>query len=262
LDFHSSKQASVQTVSAGWIIGADGIHSKVREFLIPDDKPPTFTGNVAWRGLINTKKLKRAPEARVHLAMAPGAHLVFYYVRGGSLLNYVAVREQDHWQEESWTCQGNLKELLTDFEGWSPELLELLSQSNPAACYRWALHDRAPLASWGRDQCLIMGDAAHPMLPFLAQGAAMAIEDAAVITQCFQRYKLGELDGSETIAKIEKLRIERTARVQAEARTNMKLYHLHNPLIRVPRDISLSLLGAIKPNFMQRKMSWLYDHRI
>lgn len=247
-----------RTTKADWVIGADGIHSVIRSSLSPINERDNarFTGNVAWRGLIPTEKLTSPPGPFAHLTMGPNAHLVFYYVKNGRYLNYVAVTERDDWREESWTSKGELYELLQDFKGWHESLTQILAQTDPSSCFRWALHDRDPLANWSHGKSLILGDAAHPMLPFLAQGAAMAIEDAYFLGECFKRFE------NEKIAQaFFQHRHPRTSRVQLEARKNMGIYHEANPVKRFVRDTGLQLFSHLYPEFMNKRLNWLYNYQ-
>ncbi|MCG8314767.1 MAG: FAD-dependent oxidoreductase [Pseudomonadales bacterium] len=242
-----------------WVIGADGIHSKVRDYVAPESKA-RFTGNVAWRGLVPVEKLSMPlrPDPCSNVIMGPGKHFVCYYVRGGSLVNYVAVMETDQWQEESWTIKADLDEMMNDFSGWNAQVREVLAHTNPDSCYRWALYDRDPLNSWRKDRCVILGDAAHPMLPFLAQGAGMAIEDASVLGRAFAAHK-DNID--KAIDVFIGYRKPRTTKVQLEARKNMKLYHFRNTFMQLGRDHYLKLRGEMNPEFFNRRLSWLFDYQ-
>lgn len=175
---------SGERLQADLVVGADGLRSRVREALFGPEAP-RFTGQVAWRGLIPAEKLKDAGIRPVaSLWMGPGAHFVHYYVRGGTLVNFVGVVERDDWREESWSSRGEAEDLRRDFAGWHPTVRRIVEAAPEDACFRWALFDRAPLAEWGRGAVTLLGDACHPTLPFLAQGACMAIEDAAVLAAC------------------------------------------------------------------------------
>ena len=134
---------------------------------------------------------------------------------------------------------------------------KLLEKSNPEKSYRWALHDREPLSSWSDGRCIILGDAAHPMLPFLAQGAAMGVEDAQALVHCFD-----SVPADAVGEKFFQLRGKRTARVQLTARKNMKVFHESNSLVRFVRDRVLSTMSVVYPEFMNRKLRWLYGYRL
>ena len=207
------------------LVGADGIHSTVRAELFGAEAP-AFTGNVAWRALVPARRL---PEGLIRpvatLWWGPRRHFVHYYVRGGTLVNCVGVVERADWEVESWTERGDcgaLEALKADFAGWHPDIQTLIDHMDWRSLYQWALYDRAPAARWGSGAVTLLGDACHPMLPFMAQGAAASIEDAAVLASCLgsgQRV-------AESLRRYEALRRPRTALIQRHARRNAKLFHL------------------------------------
>ena len=204
------------------LVGADGIHSTVRNGLFGAEAP-AFTGNVAWRALVSAECL---PKGRVRPVTScwwgPGRHFVHYYVRGGALVNCVCVVEKAGWEVESWTERGKPEELKADFAGWHADIQTLIDHMDPSALYKWALHDRPPLDPWGEGLVTLLGDACHPMLPFMAQGAATAIEDAAVLASCLA----AEEGTAASLRRYENLRRPRTAWIQARSRRNAKLFHL------------------------------------
>ncbi|MDX1693401.1 MAG: FAD-dependent monooxygenase [Ketobacteraceae bacterium] len=257
---HIDRDGDVSEEEFDYVIGADGIHSKVREYVEPASEA-RFTGNVAWRGLVPVKDLSPScrPDPCANLLMGPGAHVVYYYVRGGEAVNYVAVVETDQWQEESWTLKADVEEMLEDFVGWNAQTRDILAATNPDSCYRWALYDREPFQTWLRDQCVLLGDAAHPMLPFLAQGAGMAIEDAYALAACLEQHPDDLLKGTELYMV---RRRDRTAKVQLQARRNMKLYHVRNPMVQFCRHQYLSFLGKSNPEHFNKSLAWLYEYRV
>ena len=204
------------------LIGADGIHSSVRACLWGDQQVD-FTGNVAWRMLVPVNRLPEgliAPNATVW--WGPGKHFVHYLVRGGDYVNCVCVVEKAEWQAESWVAAGSMSELQADFAGWHDTIQQLLDQTDDGTLFKWGLFDRAPMRTWGIDRVSLLGDACHPTLPFMAQGAAMAIEDAAVLANCFS-------NGADVVAALrryEDLRKARTAGVQRGSRRNATVFHL------------------------------------
>ena len=204
------------------LIGADGIHSAVRAQLFGNDAP-RFTGNVAWRALVPAERLPTGlvrPMSTVW--WGPHKHFVHYYLRSGALVNCVCVVEKTGWEVESWTEPGDLEELKRDFAGWHEDIQALIDNMDPNSLYKWALHDRPPLPLWGKGAVTLLGDACHPTLPFMAQGAAMAIEDAAVLAGC-----LAADDAVPAgLRRYEDLRRVRTARIQKGSRRNAKLFHL------------------------------------
>ena len=211
-----------EKIKADIVIGADGIHSVVREKLF-EKKESSFTGNVAWRMLIPVDSLPRdliLPDTTVWLG--PKKHFVSYHVSGGKNLNCVCLVEQDGWTNESWSERGNIEDLREVYNGWNQTIETLLKIANPNTLYRWALHDRPPMKQWSKGRITLLGDAAHPMLPFLAQGAAMAIEDGAVLADCISSYK----DNEKSLKNFEQIRKPRTSFVQLAARRNAKILHL------------------------------------
>lgn len=230
------------------LIGADGIHSTVREALFGAEAP-RFTGNVAWRGLVPAGAV---PSGFVRPAASawwgPHKHFVHYYVRRGELINCVGVVEKRGWEVESWTEPGDLSELQADFAGWHETVRRLIDNMDPQACFKWALFDRPPMSAWSDGRVTLLGDACHPTLPFMAQGAAMAIEDAAVLARC-----LVEGDGvSGSLRRYESLRRARTARVQAGSRRNARLFHSSGP--------AAGLRNLIVGRASGRVMDWLYGY--
>jgi salicylate hydroxylase len=235
-------------VSGALLIGADGIHSSVRTGLFGAESP-RFTGNVAWRGMVPVERLPRGlinPVATIW--MGPGKHFVHYYVRSGRLVNCVCVVERRGWEVESWTERGELADLKRDFVGWHDTVQELIRNMDDEACYRWALFDRNPMRTWGEGRVTLLGDACHPTLPFMAQGAAMAIEDAAVLVDCVADAD----DVTEALMRYESLRRSRTARIQLGSRSNAKLFHLRPPYAWVRNRA----LGKAKGN----PMDWVFRY--
>ena len=204
------------------LIGADGIHSAIRAQLFGDDAP-RFTGNVAWRALVPAERLPTGLVRPVAAAWwGPHRHFVHYYLRSGALVNCVCVVEKTGWEVESWTERGEFEELKSDFAGWHEDIHTLIDNMDRDSLYKWALHDRAPMGRWGEGAVTLLGDACHPTLPFMAQGAAMAIEDAAVLAGC-----LVAADSVPAgLMRYESLRRQRTARVQNGSRRNARLFHL------------------------------------
>jgi salicylate hydroxylase len=235
------------------LLGADGIHSIVRATLLGPD-PARFTGQLAWRATLPAAALPRhlaAPEATVWVG--PGAHLVTYYLRGGELLNLVAVTERAERGEESWTEPGDPGALRTAFRGWHPQVTALLERVMQP--FRTALHDRAPLPRWSSGRITLLGDACHPMLPFLAQGAAMAIEDAATLGVLLPR-----LPVPEALARYEALRRPRTARVLEGAQANARRFHLAPGLRHLAAWGPPALASRLAPPLAAAVFDWLYGH--
>ncbi|MEJ2088409.1 MAG: FAD-dependent monooxygenase [Gammaproteobacteria bacterium] len=210
------------TREADLIVGADGIHSVVRAELWGAEKP-RFTGCVAWRALVPAERLPPGLIRPVTTAWwGPHKHFVHYYLRRGELINCVCVVEKQGWEVESWTERGDYRELKSDFAGWHPDVQQLIDHVDRDSLFKWALYDRAPMSHWGRGRVTLLGDACHPMLPFMAQGAAMAIEDGAVLAGCLAR----DEDVAASQQRYEDLRRDRTAEIQNGSRRNAKMFHL------------------------------------
>lgn len=246
-----------ETVDGDLLVGADGIHSAIRAQMIGPDRPD-FTGNVAWRAVLPTAALgKAAPPPTACVWAGKGRHGVTYRLRGGELTNFVGVSEQKVWSEESWTQKGTREDALSDFEGWVPEITQLLEVAEHH--YRWALFDRKPLNRWSEGAVVLVGDAAHPTLPFLAQGAAMAIEDAYVLAQECARLKA---DLSAALLAFQRRRIERTSKVQAGSRANMKTFHRRLAPMRLATYGPMWMAGRVAPGFVSARLDWLYGHDV
>lgn len=205
---------------ADLVVGADGLQTIVGDCLFGPQRP-RFTGNVAWRGLVPVERIAdlKVP-TNLTVWVGPGRHMVQYKVRQGGLVNFAAVVEEDGWTKESWTEQGDKSVLLDQMRDWAPEAQALVEAATEV--FRWALFDRDPRESWSLGRVTLLGDAAHPMLPFLAQGAAMAIEDAYVLADCVA----SAVGPEHALAQYESIRRERTARVQLGARANAGIFHM------------------------------------
>ncbi len=204
------------------LLGADGIHSVIRAGLWGDDRP-RFTGCVAWRALVPADRLPQGMVRPMATAWwGPGGHFVHYYVRRGELVNCVGVIEKAGWEVESWTARGDHAEFAADFAGWHDDIQRLIDNAERDSLFKWALHDREPMPRWGKGRVSLLGDACHPTLPFIAQGAAMSIEDAAVLAGCLAV----DNEASAALQRYERLRRDRTAGVQRGSRRNATLFHL------------------------------------
>ena len=212
-----------ETFRAGGLVGADGIHSQVRTHLFGADAP-RFTGCVAWRTTIPVDAL---PPGHVRPVssnwLGRHGHFVHYYVRRGELVNCVGCIERDEWLAESWSTEGDRADFARDFEGWHPALHELINRAD--RCFRWGLFDRDPMPHWSDGRITLLGDACHPMLPFMAQGAVMSIEDGYVLSRCVAEGTRRGRPLEDSFTAYETFRRERTAEVQAMSRRNKTLFH-------------------------------------
>jgi salicylate hydroxylase len=207
-----------------------------------------FTGHVAFRGLIPAQRVAGLPIGRTStVRMGPGRHFVHYFVSAGRLLNVVCVIQEDSWTRESWTDRGDPAELRAAFAGWDPVVRAMIDQLD--APLKWALFDRLPFERWSKGAVTLLGDACHPMLPSGAQGAAQAIEDAAVLAACLR----DDPDVPAALARYEALRHERTARVQTISRDNGNRFHLPDGPEQQARDVAIASSYGLSPD-----IDWLY----
>ena len=204
------------------LVGADGIKSVVRKQIL-GETPAHFTGDVAWRILVPKERLGNDFMDQVMTVwVGPGAHAVVYYVRGGDLINFVGLVENPDWTDESWTVKSDWSEMRDDFSSWHSDIRLMIENADKDQCYRWALFNRPKVDRWSEGHVTLLGDSAHPTLPYLAQGAVMAIEDAAVLTRCLDTNN--SID--EALDLYQRNRIPRTGRIVEESSANGKLFHL------------------------------------
>jgi salicylate hydroxylase len=231
------------------LIGADGLHSHTRAAL-NGAAAAVFTGQVAWRAVLPEAEAEdTAALAEVH--MGPGRHLVSYPLRGGRQRNIVAVEERSRWAEESWTLRDDPMDLRLAFETFSPRVRGWLDRVEEV--HLWGLFRHPVARHWHGGRAVILGDAAHPTLPFLAQGANMALEDAWVLADCLARHDTPEA----AFAAYQQARAARCARIVAASTANARAYHLSSPL----RDIAhlgLRIGGRIAPQAALRRFEWIY----
>ncbi len=195
------------------VIGADGLRSVVRDILF-DTPAPTFSGHVAWRALIAGDRLGPRSTARTNVNhIGPGKNLVTYPVRGTNLVNMVALTRSDDWAEESWNAKASREDLAAMFAGWTDYVGEVIAQVPEDELFRWGLFIREPLPRWVKGRAALLGDAAHPMLPYMGQGASSAIEDAAIIGRSFAAAD----DPLSALSLYEQTRVERATFLQAES---------------------------------------------
>lgn len=233
------------------MIGADGIHSMVRERVLGKEQPQ-FTGCIAYRGLVQANRLKSLDlPNESQLWLGPGRHFVHYPVSGGRFINFVCLIDQDEWAKESWTEPGDPADALRAYDGWHEQVRAILGAVEET--FIWGLFDRAPLPRWSFGRVTLLGDACHPMLPFLAQGAAQAIEDGATLAAVLAQHD----DVGEALRRYEELRQPRTAAVQAVARGNKTRNHLPDGPEQIARDAAMA---AGEAQWSIGASAWVYDH--
>jgi 2-polyprenyl-6-methoxyphenol hydroxylase-like FAD-dependent oxidoreductase len=244
--------AGREPVSADIMIGADGIHSTVRELLFGPEHP-RFTGCIASRVMVPAERLASLDlPVESQLWMGPGKHFVHYPVNAGQLVNGVCLIDQDTWTKESWNEPGDIKTTLAAYAGWHEQVRAIIAAAD--TIYIWGLFDRAPLARWSVNRVTLLGDSCHPMLPFLAQGAAQAIEDGATLAAVLAR--AGD-DVPAALRRYEALRLPRTARVQAVAAGNKERNHLPDGPAQRQRDANMAAGAA---DWSIGASAWVYDH--
>lgn len=202
------------------LVGADGVHSRIRQGLFGPDKPQ-FTGIIAWRGIVPMERLPKPMARMVGVNwVGPGGHVVHYPLRAGSVMNFVGALERSDWQVESWSARGTTEELAADFRGWHQDVHALIR--NIPLPYKWALMVRPPMERWTVGRVTLLGDACHSMVPFLAQGAVMAIEDGYILARA-----LTEAGGDvpSRLLKYENARRERTRRAVEGSAANITRFH-------------------------------------
>ncbi len=235
------------------LIGADGVHSVTREQLIAQDCP-VFSGCIAWRGVLPIAQLPASMRGSSGVNwVGPGAHIVHYPVHGGSLVSFTGIVEKQQWVRESWTERGSVEECLEDFRGWHEDVqsfVRLLDQP-----LRWAMMVREPLKNWTRGRVTLLGDAAHPTLPFLAQGAGMAIEDARVLTRALQAH--GD-DPAHALQVYQATRIERTTRIVLGSAANTKRFH--NPELADAAGAARYVAREWEESKVRERYGWLFAY--
>ncbi len=221
--------ADGEVITGDLLIGADGIHSTVRAQLFGSDQP-RFSGSVAWRGLVSAERLAHLPLDRVTGAWwGPNRSMVHYFVSEGRTLNWIGISRSSGASRESWLAEGRVDEVMDEYRGWHPTIRAII-EATPRVL-KQALYDREPLTAWTRGRVALLGDAAHAMMPFHAQGAAQSIEDAYILAACLDQQR------SKPVAALERyveLRQPRAAWAQQFSRDAEELNHMADP-VRVAR---------------------------
>lgn len=237
------------TVDADVLVGADGVHSVVRN-ATAGASPAAYSGMCAYRAIV---PMENAPDfarrASQTLWIGPDRHLVHYPISGGSAVNIVAFGPAGDFTAESWSTKSTVDELLAEFAGWDPRLTELIQAASTPG--RWALLDREPLTQWSHGRLTLLGDAAHPMFPFFAQGAAQAIEDGAVLAQCLSE---DPEDPARALRTYEQVRIGRSTKIQQLSRARKHINHLPDGPEQRERDDLLAQGDPLVSN------GWLYGY--
>ena len=239
--------ANGDVLRAELVVGADGVHSVARSSLNPQSSA-FFTKQVAWRAIV-PNVVDQPNEARVYMGL--GKHIVTYPLRGGMFVNLVAVEECDDWQDEGWRQNGDpdqLRETFAEFSGGAAPLLDSVKQTS-----KWGLFRHPVAARWFEQGIALVGDAAHPMLPFMAQGANMALEDAWVLGRAL---KAGD------IRSYQSQRLKRVTKVVKTTQDNANRYHLRSGPIRLAAHLGLKTVSTVAPSLMLKPFDWLYRHNV
>ena len=252
-----AKLANGAEIDGDILIGADGIKSVIANQICGPIKPQ-YTGNIAWRMTVPLHRLGRnIPPPSASVWMGQGKHAVTYLL-DDELANFVGVVETQWRQsdnDEDWHVQGSKDEALADFSEWHPIITSLIEKSDTH--FRWALYDRKPLSRWHDGRAVILGDAAHAMLPFMAQGAAMAIEDSYVLAQLLSVQQI------KGIKLFYDRRFARASKIQKAANANMRLFHHEDEISRIRKQISLKIADKVSGNAASTMaLDWIYGHDV
>jgi salicylate hydroxylase len=229
------------------LVGADGIRSAIRSQII-GLTPTRFTGDASWRVIVPMDRL--APEHQlqsVDIWVGPGRHTMTYPLRKNTLLNFVGCVEKPHWNESSWVARQPWKDMESDFPDWHPSVRAIIDGADHDDCYCWAMNDRIPVHHWSTQRATLLGDAAHPTLPYMAQGAAMAVEDAAVVARALERFNV-----TEALERYRLHRSSRTERIVNESYANRQLFH--QPSHQALRD------AFAKRDMNAERTAWLFSY--
>ena len=251
LSNHPKVQANGTTYNFDLIVGADGVNSTTRQDWF-NEGPAKFSGKVAWRATVPANIISTVTT----VYMGRGKHLVTYPLRGGQLINIVAVQECKEMVSEGWDNVGTLQSFCLEFSDFGPEVQKILSQVRHVK--RWGLYTHSPLKTWSLNHLTLLGDAAHPMFPFMAQGACMALEDASVLARVINDTD----DINHALKSYEAIRKSRVTSVQNLAARNGKIFHISNMFMRICIHNALRLISRFTPQLLERRFDWIYKHKI
>ena len=245
--------ATGEVANAAFVIGADGIHSKVRECLFGADQPE-FTGCVAWRGLVPMERLPAPISGLIGTNwLGPKGNVLHYPVRRGELMNFVSTVERDDWRIESWSVEGTTEELANDFRGWHSDVHAIIEKIE--APRKWALMVRRPMDCWTKGRITLLGDACHPTLPYLGQGAVMAIEDAYVVAACLEKYFSRP---AIAFARYQAIRRDWTAAVVRKSHENRE--QIFSPALADQDGVAAAVVREWQQVRVAERLDWLYAY--
>jgi len=242
------------TATGEALVGADGVHSVIRRELFGGDNP-RFLGMIAWRGVIPIDRVpRRISRDKATNWIGVGGHVVHYPLRAGRLMNFVGIQERSDWQVESWTAQGTAEECAKDHAGWHQDVQALIAAS--PSLFKWALMGRDLLPQWTIGNTTLLGDACHPTLPMLAQGAVMAIEDAVILGRCFDKYG----DVATALSRYQDARIAVTTRRVVGANDNAGRFH--NPALSTEQDAATYVDREWSRDAIVRRYEWIFTYNV
>lgn len=253
----AARFADGREIEADIVVGADGLHSVVRKSLFGPEAP-RFTGCICYRGLVPRAEVPAdlaTPDGTMW--MGPHGHVVHYWVRRGELLNIVAHFDSDAWTEESWTRECDRSELMQTYAQWNRSLLRLYECGE--RWYKWALYDREPLDRWSKGRATLLGDSAHAMLPYLGQGACMALEDGYILAAAVAGVPE---DLGAALKRYESLRAPRTRACVLGSRARAKENHLASPWQRLKRDVKFFFRDRFGSDRTAFQATWIYQYDV
>lgn len=239
-----------EKIKGNVIVGADGIQSTVRTQMHPKHKN-IFTGYSAWRTQIHINKLgKNAPEKNACVWVGNGKHIATTRINNGEIVNFVGIVKQKKWKEKKWRIIGDKKNAIEDFQNWNETIQNILQQTNKIE--KWALLECPKLNYWSEGNVIVVGDAAHAMIPTMAQGAVMAMEDGFILSEMLSEGK----DIKTTLKKFEKIRKKRIEQLRKMTKQNIQLFHHGNRLVYVP----LGIISRTIPNILYNRLDKIYGY--
>jgi salicylate hydroxylase len=237
------------------LVGADGVHSQIRRALLGSEEV-NFSGMIAWRGVVPMAALPRHMARMVGTNwVGPGGHVVHYPLHRGDLMNFVGIVERGDWRVESWSTRGSTEECAADFAGWHEDVHRLIRTA--PSLYKWALMVREPMGQWTVGPVTLLGDACHPTLPMLAQGAVMAIEDGFILARCVERWPD---DLVAALARYERARSERTRAIVLGSAANARRFH--NPALADPVGAKQYLDREWSRTAITSRYEWLFTYDV